>query len=103
MFAPLNIAAAGASAAADNFSQRATNVAAVSAGSASGAGGQATPAQGANTQDAPPPTSSGQASQDRDFTKEFSGMIGDKAAFKANVAVMRTADDMTGVLLDIVA
>lgn len=43
------------------------------------------------------------AGGDVDLAQEAVEMIGAKAALKANVQVMRTADEMTGVLLDILA
>jgi flagellar basal-body rod protein FlgC len=38
-----------------------------------------------------------------DFIKEMVSLLETKAAFKANLAVIRTQDDMTGELLDTIA
>jgi len=38
-----------------------------------------------------------------DFIKEMAHLLEIKAAFKANLAVVRTQDDMTGALLDTIA
>lgn len=97
MAGALGISSAGLTAAADSFAQRAANVATP----------QALPANGrentADRQDAAPPAGDTRRSTDRNFTRDYTGIIGDKAAFEANAAVMKTAREMTGTLLDIVA
>lgn len=97
MVGTLGVSYAGLSAASDAFAQRAAAVA------TPGPAREDLRPQGAQTQTAPAPANDAQTARDRDFTKNYTGMLADKAAFEANAAAARTADDMAGVLLDIIA
>lgn len=97
MNAALGISAAGLTAAADAFAQRAASLVQTTTV------GAAPQPQATTLPDAVGPPAQSQAGAQGDITRDVVGMLSDKAAFKANAAMVRAADEQTGVLLDILA
>ncbi len=103
MNAALSTAASGLQSAADSFARRATEIARAPA-----LDGLATPGASPSLAGAPagpeaPPPVADAPSAENDLTRNVVGVIRDEIAFKANAAVARRVDELTGALLDITA